>query len=160
MPLLQDRTNQPGILRPQNPPGEADGRESLRVMHVVSSLAVGGMEQFVLRLAQRQSAEGCPVAIIGLKGGPLAERARELGLTTLALSGGRLSRYAGTAREILRFRPQVVNAHNPAALPYALLARLLCRSGVVMTRHGQEQINPLPSSKLLGRTDSVIAVSE
>lgn len=135
--------------------------DRLRVIHVVSSLEVGGMEQFVVQLAGKQSRDGHDVTIIGLRGGPLLKQAQNRGLRALALSGtNRLSRVLSVIKHFIRLRPDIVNAHNSPSLPYALLGKLRPAVKVVMTRHGQEEINPLPSAEKLRHTDAVIAVSE
>ncbi len=136
-------------------------RRRLRIVHVVSSLLVGGMEQFVLQLAAEQSRDGHEVSIIGLRGGPLVGRAAEMGLQTIVLEeSSRYGRIAAAIGVLWRFRPDIVNAHNPGALTYALLAKLRRNAHVIMTRHGQEAINPLPSGLKLRFTDCVIAVSD
>ncbi len=138
-----------------------DDRRRLRIIHVVSSLLVGGMEQFVLQLAAEQRDSGHDVSILGLNGGPLVERAELMGLRATVMDDpNRFRRISMAIRHLVRNRPDVVNAHNPGALTYALLAKFRPRASVIMTRHGQEVINPLPSGFKLRLTDSVIAVSD
>jgi glycosyltransferase involved in cell wall biosynthesis len=84
-----------------------------------------------------------------------------MGLQTIVLEeSSRFGRIAAAIGVLWRFRPDIVNAHNPGALTYALLAKFRRNAHVIMTRHGQEAINPLPSGIKLRFTDSVIAVSE
>jgi L-malate glycosyltransferase len=134
-------------------------RPPLRVLHVVSSLQVGGMEQFVLRIAAEQQRGGHYVSVMGLQGGPLLDEARRLGLEALVLEGPKMGRALRAIQAMLRRQPDIAHAHNPGALPYALLAKLSTRSRVVMTRHGQE---PKRIGGLLEwrGTDAVVAVSE
>jgi glycosyltransferase involved in cell wall biosynthesis len=145
--------------RPRTARAAALDRRSLRIAHVVSSLQVGGMEQFVLRIAEEQQRRGHPVTVIGLQGGPLLDEARRLGLDARALGGVHtLPRILRATACLTCLRPTIVNAHNPRTLPYALLARLACRSRVVLVRHGQEA---KPISGLQWRAmDAVVAVSE
>src|SRR6266567_3182230 len=44
-----------------------------RVLHLVSSLQVGGMEQFVLRIAALQRKRGIDARILALRPGPLQD---------------------------------------------------------------------------------------
>ncbi|HEY3283630.1 MAG TPA: glycosyltransferase [Armatimonadota bacterium] len=133
----------------------------LRIAHVVSSLELGGMEQFVLRLAWHQQEQGHRVSVLGLRGGPLLEDARAMGLDAVALPPcGKPQRILRAAGFLLRRRPQIVNAHNSFAVAYGLLGKLAPGTRVVMIRHGQEEINPLPSEAKLRRTDAIVAVSE
>ena len=48
------------------------GTSTLRIVHAVSSLNGGGMEHFVLRLAEAQRRHGHDASILALRGGPLA----------------------------------------------------------------------------------------
>src|SRR5262249_7388919 len=135
--------------------------KKLRIVHVVSSLLVGGMEQFVLRIADAQRAAGHEVFILSLRSGPLFERAQQLELpTTLLTSSYRIGRATAAIRFFGGVRPDIVNSHNPAAHAYAVLAKLRPRTTVVMTRHGQEVKYPLPSGLKLRFTDAIIAVSD
>lgn len=151
MKALERELPVPGLAaQPSSPP--------LRVVQVVTSLLVGGMEQFVLRMASEQQARGHRVRVLSLRGGPLQSEARSRGLDTTVLGeGGKASRLAETLRFYSRFRPHVAHAHNPGALPYALLARPF-GARVVMTRHGQlADWQPGPLEQRC--TDAVVAVS-
>ncbi|HTE20280.1 MAG TPA: glycosyltransferase [Armatimonadota bacterium] len=141
-------------------PRPARGPRPLRIVHVVSSLLVGGMEQFVLRLAAEQQGQGHQVTVVGLRGGPLQEEARRLRLEVTTFDEGRkVSRIARGIACMARVRPHIAHAHNPAALPYALLARLSHQTRVVMTRHGQlADWTPSPIEQRY--TDAIVAVSE
>jgi glycosyltransferase involved in cell wall biosynthesis len=159
MTILEHPSAERPTEHPRTPRSSRLDRRSMRITHVVSSLQVGGMEQFVLRIAEEQQRRGHPVTVIGLQGGPLLEQAHRLGLDARALGGSRtLPRLLRATACLARLRPAVVNAHNPRSLPYALLARLVCRSRVVLVRHGQEA---KPISALQWRSmDAVVAVSE
>src|SRR5438067_1253032 len=74
------------------PPHPVGGPQPLCIFHLVSSLQVGGMEQFVLRIAAEQQQQGHRVTIIGLQGGPLLEQARRLGVKAMVLEGGKIGR--------------------------------------------------------------------
>jgi L-malate glycosyltransferase len=140
-------------------PGSAGARQALRVLHLVSSFQVGGMEQFVLRVAAHQRQEGHRVTIMGLRGGPLLEQARHLGVEAVVLEGGKVGRVARALVAIARRRPAIAHAHNPSSLSYALLAKLAVRARVVMTRHGQEA-KSMRRSAHWRHVDAIVAVSQ
>src|SRR5438067_102205 len=97
------------------------GVSRLRIVHVVSSLSVGGMEQFVLRVASEQIKLGHQVSVVALQGGPLEAEADKLGLDLFVLGGAnRIWRFLKGLAVIARLRPQIVNAHNPSSLHYAV----------------------------------------
>ena len=58
---------------------------SLRICHVLSSLQVGGAEQFCVRLALAQIRRGNEVQVLALRDGALSRRCREAGLPTCVL---------------------------------------------------------------------------
>jgi glycosyltransferase involved in cell wall biosynthesis len=93
------------------------------------------MEQFVLRLASAQQRDGHQLAVLALNTGPLAEQA-DPALQVNILKGGRKwNRLAETATLLKRLQPDIVHAHNPTSLHYAVLGKLLCGAHVVMTDH-------------------------
>ena len=68
----------------------------LRIIHTTSSLKGGGMEHFVVRLAEAQRKLGHDARILALQGGPLEAHTAALGIPTIVLGG------ASTASRILR----------------------------------------------------------
>lgn len=138
----------------------AAGR-GLRILHILSSLNVGGMEQFVMRLAAAQIRRGYAVNVLALHGGPLISEAAQNGICTQVLSGrSRLTRAFRAGRVVTAFRPNVIHAHNQTSLHYATLGKKLTRARVVMTNHGQGQGSPrTPSASEWASTDAVVAVS-
>src|SRR5579883_1002011 len=133
---------------------------ALTIVHVVSSLQVGGMEQFVLRIAERQRRQGHKVSVLALRGGPLLETAAAMGLSVHVLRGGnRLQRIFETVAYYNIVRPQIVHPHNRTSLGYALASKLTGNCRVVMTRHGQNA-KRIPRTWEWRLTDRVIAVSE
>jgi glycosyltransferase involved in cell wall biosynthesis len=140
-------------------PGTAGARPALRILHLVSSFQVGGMEQFVLRIAAHQRQQGHRVTIMGLRGGPLLDQARHLGVEAVVLEGGKAGRVARALAAIARRRPVIAHAHNPSSLSYALLAKLSVRARVVMTRHGQEA-KSMRRSAQWRHLDAIVAVSQ
>src|SRR5579884_386723 len=119
-------------------PETAPATRTLAIVHMLSSLNVGGMEQFVLRIAKAQSVTGHRVSIVALRDGPLAEEARRLGLRTFVLRApSKIMRVAGCLACIARVRPDIINVHNPTSLHYAALARKVGKSRIVLTFHGE-----------------------
>src|SRR5690349_16306125 len=89
-----------------------DSQSPLRILHLVSSLAVGGMEHFVLRLAEEQQRYGHTTAVLAVRNGPLAEEADRMGVKTLVLRGGRVERVLRNLWAVGQFRPDVIHPHN------------------------------------------------
>jgi len=112
---------------------------TLRVAHVVSSLAIGGAERLVVDLACAQLAAGIEPAIVDLARveGPLAADARTRGVRVIDLgrSRSRAARAAVLAIELAR-RCDAVHVHNPWALRAALPILPVVRGRIVYTRHG------------------------
>lgn len=133
----------------------------LAIVHVVSSLKVGGMEHFVLRIAANQAARH-RVAIVAAQDGPLREEAARLGLKVYVLGGSQKHLRALRGAAILAWlRPHIAHAHNQTSLHYAVLAKRIGRAKVVMTNHGQGMASPrTPSAREWSDTDRVIAVSQ
>src|SRR5579871_1060878 len=88
----------------------------LRIVHAVSSLQVGGMEQFVLQIAAAQQQSGHEAAVLALQGGPLLETARRQGVKVYVLGGKRKELRVLRALLLLaRLRPDIMHAHNPTS---------------------------------------------
>jgi hypothetical protein len=133
-------------------------RPPLRIVQVVTSLLVGGMEQFVLRLGSEQQSRGHGLRVLSLADGPLRAESEQRGLATTTLAGGKVARLTQTLTLFAHTRPHIIHAHNPGALPYALLGRLF-GARVLMTRHGQ-MADWRPHRAERRWTDAVVAVSE
>jgi glycosyltransferase involved in cell wall biosynthesis len=131
------------------------------VVHLVSSLQVGGMEHFVLRIAAEQRKQGHDAWVLALNGGPLLETARAGGLPVRVLSGGKVARVAQTAALLATGRPHVIHPHNPSSLHYALVGKRVSGARLALTYHGRglrEARTPGAGEWL--QTDAVISVSE
>ena len=109
----------------------------LRIVHTVSSLKIGGMEQVVLRLARAQRSAGHRVGILALAGGPLEQTMAGDDLQLCVLGGGRLLRGVSSLRYFRSTRPDVIHVHNPTSLHYAVLSKLVARPALVLTVHGE-----------------------
>ncbi|MFO0757466.1 MAG: glycosyltransferase [Byssovorax sp.] len=133
-------------------------KHPLRIVHTMSSLQGGGMEHFVVRLANAQRRRGHEASILALQGGPLGEQAEKLGIPVEVLGGARtLPRVLKGALRSMLLRPDVVHAHNPTAVHYGVLFKLMSFSRLVVTDHRGILREPTTVEWLL--TDAVIAVS-
>lgn len=105
----------------------------MRILHVVSSLNVGGAERFVIDLAYEQkNALGCEVNVLsmGQKGEPLEQE----------LAGFLIDLYHQTSilkiRQLLN-RFDIVHIHSSHCLLRVLLAAISKKIKVVYTRHNE-----------------------
>jgi L-malate glycosyltransferase len=113
-------------------------KPSLRIIHTMSSLAGGGLEHFVLRLAEAQRRRGHDASVLSIKGGPLLEVARDKGVPVTVLAGPtRERRVLQAAAFFARRRPSIVHAHNPTALQYGAIGKLAGGGRLVVTDHAQ-----------------------
>lgn len=124
----------------------------------------------VVRLAEQQRRSGHDASILAIWGGPVAGEAGQRGIPVYLVDrGGRLARVARTSALVARLAPEVIHAHNPTALHFATLARMVgealsrlagdvTRCGLVMTDH-QSRAGRVPSAFEWRRTDAVVAVS-
>ena len=133
----------------------------LRIAHVVSSLNVGGMEQFVVRLAAHQRRQGEQVSIVTLHDGPLHARADESGVPAQILNAPhKFGRLAQGAWHFRRLRPDIIHAHNTTSLHFAALGARVSGARLLITCHGRGKGTP----RRLGewerdRTRAAVAVS-
>ena len=112
---------------------------TVRVVHLVSSLHVGGMEQFVVRIAAAQQKRGNHVSILALQaGGALRAEAEKAGLHVVELGGKtKHLRIVRGALALSRLRPDILHAHNVTSLHYALLGKRVGNAKIVLTGHGR-----------------------
>ncbi|WP_187432550.1 glycosyltransferase [Agromyces mariniharenae] len=134
----------------------------IRILHAIRSDGFAGVEQFVLRLALAQAADGHDVAVVG----GAAERMRP------ALAGAGVEHVpAARTIEVLRAVRRraagidVVNTHMTAADVGAVfgLAGRRQRPAVVSTRHFAQprgRLGPVPIDALVGgRIDAEVSIS-
>ena len=111
----------------------------MRIVYVLTTLAIGGAERQVLAIAGRMAARGHTVALLVLK--PQAPEDCEKALDTLHLDIDKSARstIAGMRRGVafLRaFRPDVIHSHNFHGNMLARLMRLFCRQAkLIATIH-------------------------
>lgn len=112
--------------------------QNLRIIHTVSSLQGGGMEQFVLRLAEAQNRQGHHASIVSLNDGPLLDIARQKNLPlTLLHHRTMAARIAHCAMHFALKAPDVVHCHNPTSLRYATIGKLVSGGQLIFTDHAQ-----------------------
>jgi glycosyltransferase involved in cell wall biosynthesis len=118
------------------------GGKLLRVMHVVLSLDVGGLERVVLSLVSRASSVGQIPSVLCLeRRGDLADECEKLGAPVYCVDKppGLRPRVITPIAELLeKIRPDVIHTHQVTALFYA--GRASKRTGigrVVHTEHGK-----------------------
>jgi glycosyltransferase involved in cell wall biosynthesis len=132
---------------------------TIETLHVVASLAVGGMEGVIFDLARLATRPRFNPRVLCLEEvGPWGERFERAGIAVEGLGGQ--GRHPGMkvlllARRLRALGPDVVHTHNVKAhLQGTLAARLAGISGVVHTKHG----HVFPESAL-ARWANRIAVS-
>ncbi|NUT57972.1 MAG: glycosyltransferase family 4 protein [Agromyces sp.] len=138
--------------------------EPLRILHTIRSDGFAGVEQFVLRLARAQAADGHRVAVIG---GATARMRPSLDAAGIEHTPA--ARTLEVARAVRRQAGDVdvVNTHMTAA-EVGTVAGLAGRGGrqpaVVATRHFAKprgRVGPVPVGALVGRRiDAQLAISE
>lgn len=125
----------------------------LKVIHVVLSLDVGGLERVVLSLVRQGQARGQRVAVICLeRHGTLAAEAESLNARVLCVEKrpgirpGTMGRLGAVLREL---RPNIIHTHQIGALLYAGPAARATGIAVVHTEHGKHSSRRL-RTRLLG----------
>lgn len=113
----------------------------MRIVHVVESLAVGGLERIVVALAAEQRSRGHSVTIVCLfRLGPLVDDAEQAGVSVACVDkrNGPDSRALINLRRLFRdAAPDVIHTHNAVAHYYTFVAAFgLGVRMLVNTRHG------------------------
>lgn len=143
----------------------------LRIMHVVPSLQVGGLENGVVNLVNRMDPERFrhDVVCIGSEG-PMASRIEQAGVSVHAIGKGQGSDYGlalKLAQVMRQCRPDVVHTRNWGAVDGILAARMAGVPIVIHGEHGREAADPEGRNRrrnvarrLLGRwVDRFVVVS-
>jgi glycosyltransferase involved in cell wall biosynthesis len=124
-------------------------RSPLRIVHVLSSLEIGGAEQVVLNLAAGQVELGHVVHVVSLApgpDGPHADAHRRMGVQV-----HRVSKLGPTVDPSLpirlawlfrRLRADIIHSHDPQPVIYAAPAARCSRVPLVHTKHGENQETP------------------
>jgi len=121
---------------------EARPPMSRSIVHVVTSLHIGGGERVALQLAKRQTLQGARVSVVSLEeppNGPLAAEFEEASVQVVRVPKRRGFDVRLPVQLYSRFRAlgaDVVHTHNPLPLIYAAAAGKLAGARVVHTKHG------------------------
>ena len=140
----------------------------MHVVHVVSSLEVGGQERVVLDLARGIVRAGHKASVVSLsRGGRLKSDFGMIPVFSVSRRSGGLDPavWPKLVRALGRLSPDVVHTHNPPALMYGAPAAALLRvPRLVHTKHG---VNPverwrsvLARRALVRLYDEYVAVSD
>jgi glycosyltransferase involved in cell wall biosynthesis len=136
------------------------------VLHLVTSVEIGGQEMVILHLARRAMQSGLEVRVMCLhRKGALEARFLEAGVPVDLLPAGALHAVRSLATWLRRWRPHILHTHNPAPNRVGALARLLSPgAGLVHTKHGRNWVAGGERYGLAARlatrfTDIVVAVS-
>jgi len=137
---------------------------SVKILHIVLGLQIGGLEKFVLDLVASYSSDFLPVVVCLEKKGELGEQFSRLQIIELSKSPG-LS--IGIVKQLVSliklYNIDIIHTHNPSPHFYGSLAGLLTGRPVIHTKHGRNY--PTEKKKvLLNRVSSrlttkVVAVS-
>lgn len=120
----------------------------MRLLHVVESLARGGLERVVCDLVLEQSRQGHTVEVFCIFSlGAFAEELQDAGIKVTAANkrvGPDLSALLGLRAAARDARHQMVHTHNPVANYYACTAELTSWRSlpIVNTRHNMGASNP------------------
>ena len=122
----------------------------LRILHIVSSLGVGGMERMLLQLSTAQQHAGHKVSVLALRAGALEQEAADRSIHARVLSSGvgRLGRSLEALRFFWEENPDIVHVHNPTSLQYAVLSKLVAHPAIVVTIHGDQDTHARLGSPL------------
>jgi glycosyltransferase involved in cell wall biosynthesis len=141
----------------------------IRVLHVITSLGIGGAERLVVSAARGLSPARFDHGICCLsERGPLAAEAEAAGVPVFCVGGFPGLRHPAALARLVRlirdFRPTIVHTHLQSANLYGRLAARLARVPVVVaTEHNVYAGKPhryIVVEKLLARmTDALVAVS-
>jgi sugar transferase (PEP-CTERM/EpsH1 system associated) len=118
------------------------GRVPARVVHVVTTLAVGGLEKVVLDLMRFATPDRFAMRVVCLdESGVLEEQFARIGVPVdvIGTAGSVPARILRLAKHLRQVKPHLLHTHNPQAhLHGALAARLAGVPTVVHTKHGRE----------------------
>lgn len=153
------------------PLGKSVVRNPVRVLHVISRFAMGGMERVVLQLTQNLNGDTFEHRITALRG---ADASMDLSLApggNLVMDGEHDSGFDflvfRLARAMRAFRPHIVHSRNWGAIESIPAARLAGVAIAVHTEHGYEldMLKGLPLRRrafrrfVYGMADAVTAVT-
>jgi len=112
---------------------------SPRILHVVSTMKIGGLERQVYNLISVSSIENAYLVCMQ-DAGPFAERLEKLGYNVTVLDNSRsgIGKLWSLIQVILRVKPDIIHCHNMLAFLYGkLAAMILFNKKTVMSKHGE-----------------------
>ncbi|WP_206483087.1 glycosyltransferase family 4 protein [Thalassotalea sp. G2M2-11] len=113
-----------------------------KVLHVVSSLEVGGAERFVIDLCQVQREKGEKVAILtfGSQQDPLVSECKKNDIEVFFVSGSRTKKWQMALKVINKFT--IIHFHSPYPLKFLLpCLPIYFFKKVIYTRHGADPLS-------------------
>lgn len=124
----------------------ADERKRIKVVHLVRTLDMGGLERVVIDLARFHNRELFEVEVVCLGGeGELAAECRSHGIPVTALqlsNAGHFKRFSKLAKALRGLKPDVLHTHNSGPHVNGVVARMLTRIPVLVhTKHGRNYVN-------------------
>jgi glycosyltransferase involved in cell wall biosynthesis len=140
----------------------------VRIVEIVDTLAIGGLERMAVDLAIELRKRGHEVSLLCLRNsGPLEQVLKEACVPTLALEkpeGIHLKTFSTLVRYLRQVGAEVVHTHNVAVHHYGAAAAWIAGvPGVVNTRHGLGHYYDARTERLFAwtccLTDRVVAVS-
>lgn len=122
----------------------------MKIVHVIRSAGIGGLESHVLHLCRCQRASGMTVTVVSLVDGPVQPAFGQLGISVIRLRDQetwsiRMGRLIVTLQDALRrIGPDIVHLHGARPLFIGTLAAKLakCRT-IVSTLHGSYRVMAL-----------------
>lgn len=144
------------------------GGRLIRIAHVVTTLAIGGLEKVVLDLVRGRDQKAFSAQVLCLDESGVLQRdfaAVGVPVDVIGTRGSVPRRILRLARRLKTLRPDVLHTHNPQAHLHGAWAAKLARVPVVVhTRHGQNRADR-PALAMLSRvatawTARFVAVSE
>ncbi len=113
----------------------------IRLVHVVTTLNIGGLEKVVLDLVRHRTQKAVEARVVCLdSSGVVGDGFRDIGVPveTIGTAGSVPRRVLRLARRLRQLKPHVVHTHNPQAhIHGAWAARLAGIPAVVHTKHGR-----------------------
>lgn len=108
----------------------------LKIIHVLSSLSIGGAERFVLDLSKVQIAKGDTVTVVtfGNRDDALVSLCESLSIKVHCLTGGIIARNTQFRKAVSD--SDVVHIHTPFALRALLPVLFTLNQQIIYTRHG------------------------
>ncbi|UUO23431.1 glycosyltransferase family 4 protein [Colwellia sp. M166] len=124
--------------------------KQLKIIHIVSSLNVGGAERFVIDLGEKQLSLGNEVAILSFSSNddPLVEIAKSKAIEVHSIE--RAASFFGQLKILLTLKKfDIIHIHTAYALkPLSIVMKIIGGNRCVYTRHGAAPNNSLEWQKI------------